>query len=376
MDECLSSPCRNGGTCENSPEGYTCHCPFDPHSGVFFGGRDCSDILLGCADHPCLNNGTCVPHVHDGQHGFDCLCPPGYTGSRCGTVTTLSFLGSGFLWVSSGSALAQDSGCTVALRFQTVQPAALLLFRGDRDVFVMLEVLAGFVHLTVQVSDRPKVVLLIPHDTSDGGWHAVEATFAEAVTLALRDDSCMGTCVARAPSPFESDGSSACALQNSFLGGLPEGRAHSGDALLNVYRIPSAPSLVGCLQDVHLDSNAITAENVSSDQSLNVKAGCARKDWCESQPCRNRGRCLNLWLGHRCECYRPYRGRSCHGGEGAGGWVGRGLNGQAAAGGDDPKGRCCWLPADGKQKRLGVCTSSVSVNASHARVSATQRSEN
>uniref|UniRef100_A0AAA9SSD9 Protein crumbs homolog 1 n=1 Tax=Bos taurus TaxID=9913 RepID=A0AAA9SSD9_BOVIN len=313
VDECLSSPCRNGGTCENSPEGYTCHCPFDPHSGVFFGGRDCSDILLGCADHPCLNNGTCVPHVHDGQHGFDCLCPPGYTGSRCGTVTTLSFLGSGFLWVSSGSALAQDSGCTVALRFQTVQPAALLLFRGDRDVFVMLEVLAGFVHLTVQVSDRPKVVLLIPHDTSDGGWHAVEATFAEAVTLALRDDSCMGTCVARAPSPFESDGSSACALQNSFLGGLPEGRAHSGDALLNVHRIPSAPSLVGCLQDVHLDSNAITAENVLSDQSLNVKAGCARKDWCESQPCRNRGRCLNLWLGHRCECYRPYRGRSCHG---------------------------------------------------------------
>jgi len=57
------------------------------------------------------------------------------------------------------------------------------------------------------------------------------------------------------------------------------------------------------------------------------------------------------------------------------GWAG-GLNGQAAAGGDDPKGRCCWLPADGKQKRLGVCTSSVSVNASHARVSATQRSEN
>ena len=148
----------------------------------------------------------------------------------------------------------------------------------------------------------------------------MEATFAEAVTLALRDDSCTGTCVARAPSPFESAGSSACALQNSFLGGLPEGRAHSGDALFNVYKMPSAPSLVGCLQDVHLDSNAITAESISSDQSLNVRAGCTRKDWCESQPCQNRGRCLNLWLGHQCECYRPYRGRGCHGGEGAGGW--------------------------------------------------------
>lgn len=320
MDECSSSPCRNGGTCENSPEGYACRCPFDPRSGVFFGGRDCSDILLGCADHPCLNNGTCFPHVHDGRHRFDCLCPAGYTGSRCGTVTTLSFEGSGFLWVSSGSAPAQESGCTIALRFQTVQPAALLLFRGDQDAFMMLEVLAGFVHLTVQVGSRPKVVLLIPHDTSDGGWHTVEATFAEAVTLALRDDSCTGTCIARAPSPFESAGSSACALQNSFLGGLPEGRAHSGDALFNVYKMPSAPSLVGCLQDVHLDSNAITAESISSDQSLNVRAGCTRKDWCESQPCQNRGRCLNLWLGHQCECYRPYRGRGCHGGEGAGGW--------------------------------------------------------
>uniref|UniRef100_A0A8C6D5H0 Crumbs cell polarity complex component 1 n=1 Tax=Moschus moschiferus TaxID=68415 RepID=A0A8C6D5H0_MOSMO len=310
--ECSSSPCRNGGTCVNSPEGYTCHCPYDPRSGVFYGGRDCSDTLLGCADHPCLNNGTCVPHIHDGRHGFDCLCPPGYTGSRCGTATTLSFEGSGFLWVSSGLAPARNSGCTIGLRFQTVQPAALLLFQGDQDTFVMLEVLAGFVHLTVQVGDRPKVVLLIPHDTSDGGWHAVEATFAEAVTLALRDHPCLEPCIARAPSPFEHDGSSACALQNSFFGGLPEGRAHSGDALLNVYKIPSAPSLIGCLQDVHLDSNAITAENVSFDRSLNVRAGCTRKDWCESQPCHNRGRCLNLWLGHRCECHRPYHGRGCH----------------------------------------------------------------
>ncbi|KAJ1074681.1 hypothetical protein K5549_001376 [Capra hircus] len=272
VDECSSSPCRNGGTCENSPEGYACRCPFDPRSGVFFGGRDCSDILLGCADHPCLNNGTCFPHVHDGRHRFDCLCPAGYTGSRCGTVTTLSFEGSGFLWVSSGSAPAQESG----LRFQTVQPAALLLFRGDQDAFMMLEVLAGFVHLTVQVGNRPKVVLLIPHDTSDGGWHTVEATFAEAVTLALRDDSCTG---------------------------------HASLGLLLRLKV------LGCLQDVHLDSNAITAESISSDQSLNVRAGCTRKDWCESQPCQNRGRCLNLWLGHQCECYRPYRGRGCHGDE-------------------------------------------------------------
>uniref|UniRef100_A0A8C0C8X3 Protein crumbs homolog 1 n=1 Tax=Balaenoptera musculus TaxID=9771 RepID=A0A8C0C8X3_BALMU len=311
VDECSSSPCQNGGTCENLPGTYTCRCPFDNRSGAFYGGRDCSDLLLSCADHACLNNGTCIPHIRNGQHGFGCLCPSGYTGSRCETVTTLSFEGDGFLWVPSGSVTAKDSGCKIALRFQTVQPVALLLFRGDRDVFVILELLSGYVHLSIQVRDQPEVVLFISHSTSDGEWHAVEVTFAEAVTLALLDESCLGTCITRAPSPFGSDGST-CALQNSFLGGLPEGTAHSGVALLNVYNRPSIPSLVGCLQDVHLDSNPITPENISSGWSLNVKAGCTRKDWCESQPCHNRGRCLNLWLSYQCDCYRPYRGRSCH----------------------------------------------------------------
>ena len=150
----------------------------------------------------------------------------------------------------------------------------------------------------------------------------MEATFAAAVTLALGGDACTGACIASAPSPFERGGSSECALQNAFLGGLPERSAHSGDAPLHVHEIPSAPSLVGCLQDVQLGSNAITAENISSDVSLNVRAGCTRKDWCESQPCHSRARCLNLRLGHRCECHRPYRGRSCRGGEGAAGWGG------------------------------------------------------
>ncbi|XP_057585759.1 protein crumbs homolog 1 isoform X3 [Hippopotamus amphibius kiboko] len=311
VDECSSSPCQNGGACENLPGTYTCHCPFDNHSGALYGGRDCSDILLGCTNRPCLNNGTCIPHLRSGQHGFSCLCPSGYTGSRCDTVTTLSFEGSGFLWVPSGSVTAKDSGCRIALRFQTVQPMALLLFRGDRDVFVMLEVLSSHVHLSVQVSDQPKVVLAITHNTSDGEWHAVEVTFAEAVTLALLDDSCTGPCLTSAPSPFERDGS-VCALQNSFLGGLPEGPSHSGVALLSVYNRPSTPSLVGCLQDVQLDSKPITPENISSGWSLNVRAGCSRKDWCESQPCHNRGRCVNLWLSYACDCHRPYQGRSCH----------------------------------------------------------------
>uniref|UniRef100_A0A8C9IWM4 Protein crumbs homolog 1 n=1 Tax=Piliocolobus tephrosceles TaxID=591936 RepID=A0A8C9IWM4_9PRIM len=310
VNECSSNPCQNGGTCENLPGNYTCHCPFDNLSRTFYGGRDCSDILLGCTHQQCLNNGICIPHFQDGQHGFSCLCPSGYTGSLCEIATTLSFEGDGFLWVKTGSMTTKGSVCNIALRFQTVQPMALLLFRGNRDVFVKLELLSGYIHLSIQVNNQPKVLLYISHNTSDGEWHFVEVIFAEAVTLTLMDDSCKEKCISKAPSPLESY-QSICAFQNSFLGGLPVGTTSDGVSLLNFYNIPSTPSFVGCLQDIKIDWNHITLENISSGSSLNVKAGCVRKDWCESQPCQSRGRCINLWLSYQCDCHRPYKGPNC-----------------------------------------------------------------
>uniref|UniRef100_A0A2K6JNF1 Protein crumbs homolog 1 n=1 Tax=Rhinopithecus bieti TaxID=61621 RepID=A0A2K6JNF1_RHIBE len=298
VNECSSNPCQNGGTCENLPGNYTCHCPFDNLSRTFYGGRDCSDILLGCTHQQCLNNGICIPHFQDGQHGFSCLCPSGYTGSLCEIATTLSFEGDGFLWVKTGSVTTKGSVCNIALRFQTVQPMALLLFRGNRDVFVKLELLSGYIHLSIQVNNQPKVLLYISHNTSDGEWHFVEVIFAEAVTLTLMDDSCKEKCISKAPSPLESD--------QSILGTTSD-----GVGLLNFYNIPSTPSFVGCLQDITIDWNHITLENISSGSSLNVKAGCVRKDWCESQPCQSRGRCINLWLSYQCDCHRPYKGPNC-----------------------------------------------------------------
>ncbi|XP_047376883.1 protein crumbs homolog 1 [Sciurus carolinensis] len=310
IDECSSNPCQNGGTCENLPGNYTCHCPFDNLSGTFYGGENCSDILLGCTHHPCLNNGLCVPHFQNDRHEFSCLCPPGYTGSLCETVTTLSFEGNGFLGVTSGPHTAKDSVCNIAFSFQTVQPTALLLFRGNRDMFVKMELLSGYIHLSVQVHNQSKVLLYISHNTSDGQWHSVEVIFAEAVTLALVSNSCTEKCIAKAPSPFERN-QSICAFQNSFLGGLPVGTASNGITVLNSYNIPSTPPFVGCLQDIKFDLNPITWENISSGLSLNIKANCLRKDWCESQPCQNRGRCINLWLSYQCDCYRPYKGPDC-----------------------------------------------------------------
>uniref|UniRef100_A0A8C8RK11 Slit guidance ligand 3 n=1 Tax=Pelusios castaneus TaxID=367368 RepID=A0A8C8RK11_9SAUR len=74
---CLSSPCKNNGTCNNDPvEFYRCTCPFG------FKGRDCNMPINACIQNPCQNGGTC--HLTEAnKDGFSCSCPLGYEGERC-----------------------------------------------------------------------------------------------------------------------------------------------------------------------------------------------------------------------------------------------------------------------------------------------------
>uniref|UniRef100_A0A803VF42 Slit guidance ligand 3 n=1 Tax=Ficedula albicollis TaxID=59894 RepID=A0A803VF42_FICAL len=74
---CLSSPCKNNGTCSSDPvELYQCTCPFG------FKGRDCSVPMNSCIQNPCENGGTC--HLTEAnKDGFSCSCLLGYEGERC-----------------------------------------------------------------------------------------------------------------------------------------------------------------------------------------------------------------------------------------------------------------------------------------------------
>uniref|UniRef100_A0A8C0GUV2 Slit guidance ligand 3 n=1 Tax=Chelonoidis abingdonii TaxID=106734 RepID=A0A8C0GUV2_CHEAB len=74
---CLSSPCKNNGTCNNDPvEFYRCTCPYG------FKGRDCNMPINACIQNPCQNGGTC--HLTEAnKDGFSCSCPLGYEGERC-----------------------------------------------------------------------------------------------------------------------------------------------------------------------------------------------------------------------------------------------------------------------------------------------------
>ncbi|XP_069053640.1 sushi, nidogen and EGF-like domain-containing protein 1 isoform X2 [Lepisosteus oculatus] len=76
LNECLSEPCKHGGSCVDQRGFYFCQCPQG------FVGQDCETQLDGCESNPCLNNGVC--RGYRGSHL--CVCKEGFIGDRCQTV--------------------------------------------------------------------------------------------------------------------------------------------------------------------------------------------------------------------------------------------------------------------------------------------------
>lgn len=75
MNECTSDPCLNGGSCVDEHDGFQCVCP------VGYTGTRCQTNIDDCAHRPCLNGGTCL----DGLESFTCRCVPGFLGTLCQT---------------------------------------------------------------------------------------------------------------------------------------------------------------------------------------------------------------------------------------------------------------------------------------------------
>uniref|UniRef100_A0A8C7YEY0 Sushi, nidogen and EGF-like domain-containing protein 1 n=1 Tax=Oryzias sinensis TaxID=183150 RepID=A0A8C7YEY0_9TELE len=72
-NECLSEPCMNRGTCEDKPGSYLCHC----RPG--FGGQSCELEQDDCESSPCLNGGVCRAY----RGSYACLCKDGFFGEQC-----------------------------------------------------------------------------------------------------------------------------------------------------------------------------------------------------------------------------------------------------------------------------------------------------
>ncbi|XP_062952594.1 neurogenic locus notch homolog protein 4 isoform X3 [Cynocephalus volans] len=73
MDECRSSPCANGGQCQDQPGAFHCVCL------PGFEGPLCETEVDECLSGPCPIGASCL----DLPGAFFCLCPSGFTGQLC-----------------------------------------------------------------------------------------------------------------------------------------------------------------------------------------------------------------------------------------------------------------------------------------------------
>ncbi|XP_054274028.1 cubilin-like isoform X2 [Macrosteles quadrilineatus] len=78
VDECLSNPCRNGGTCQDMYNGFICNCPTN------WQGKLCDEDVNECAmfagtESGCRNGATCL----NKPGSYDCVCADGWFGLHC-----------------------------------------------------------------------------------------------------------------------------------------------------------------------------------------------------------------------------------------------------------------------------------------------------
>jgi len=72
INECLTNPCQNQGTCTDVPSGYNCTCV------PGFTGKNCEVNFDECSKNPCVH-GTCTDKINS----YKCVCKTGFFGLNC-----------------------------------------------------------------------------------------------------------------------------------------------------------------------------------------------------------------------------------------------------------------------------------------------------
>ncbi|XP_067133004.1 protocadherin-like wing polarity protein stan isoform X2 [Centruroides vittatus] len=314
---CYSSPCENGGRCQQKENGFTCVC-----ENGYVGERCETNVFKGrCSPNVCHGDSYCLNRKDGGFECLNCTYDELWRTPLC-QLKSRSFLKDSYLMFPS---LNRRHRFHIKLKFATRETNGLLIYNGrynEEHDFVALEIINSQIWFSFSVgSNVSKVNVDIPHGISDGLWHEVELIYLNR-TITLIVDNCdkalslqfgkmLGNYDCANFTTFNLEERCVDTMQTCYrfldltgpflIGGLPS----SLNCLHNIER-----HFVGCISDVYIDHKLLDLDGFISANG--TETGCKKKEnFCKSDPCHNGGICEDGWDSFICHCKPGFIGKDC-----------------------------------------------------------------
>nr|KAF6346486.1 FAT atypical cadherin 4 [Pipistrellus kuhlii] len=297
VNECLPSPCKNGAVCQNFPGGFHCVCK------TGYTGKMCESSVNYCECNPCFNGGSC----QSGVESYYCHCPFGVFGKHC-ELNSYGFEELSYMEFPS----LDPNNNYIYVKFATIKSHALLLYNydnqtGDRAEFLALEIAEERLRFSYNLGSGT-YKLTTMKKVSDGHFHTVIARRA-GMAASLTVDSCS-----------ENQEPGYCTVSNVAISDdwtldvqpnrVTVGGIRSLDPVLQRRGHVESHDFIGCIMEFAVNgrplepSQALAAQGIL-DQCPRLEGACTRS------PCQHGSTCTDYWSWQQCHCREGLTGKYC-----------------------------------------------------------------
>ncbi|XP_072134760.1 cadherin EGF LAG seven-pass G-type receptor 2 isoform X3 [Mobula birostris] len=262
----------------------------------------CSAKWNFCDSNTCKNGGTCVNRWET----FSCECPLGFGGKNCEQVMAnpQRFLGNSLVsWSNLVSTITLP--WYIGLMFRTRQANGLFI-QADAGQFstISIQLSEGNVMLNVYRSSSQVTALTMEQlKVNDGDWHHLQLELRSSkngketkYTVLMSIDYGHHQTTMEIGNELH-----GLKLKMISIGGVPG----NDGSILHGFR--------GCMQGVRIGETPLTAValNINHAEKVNVERGCNIPDPCDSSPCPTNSYCSDDWDSYSCSCDPGYYGEEC-----------------------------------------------------------------